>query len=36
MRYKFLCRFLLDVGEPFLTEDENLWDSAKLAGYLNV
>lgn len=32
MHYKFLCRFLLDIGKPLGgSEDENLWDVAKIA-----
>ncbi|CAK56635.1 unnamed protein product (macronuclear) [Paramecium tetraurelia] len=32
MHYKFLCKFLLDIGKPFGGgEEENLWDVAKIA-----
>lgn len=32
MHYKFLCRFLLDIGKPLGgSKDENLWDVAKIA-----
>lgn len=32
MHYKFLCRFLLDIGKPLGgSKEENLWDVAKLA-----
>jgi hypothetical protein len=30
MHYKFLCRFLLDIGAPLgRSKEENLWDAAK-------
>lgn len=32
MHYKFLCRFLLDIGKPLGGgNDENLWDVGKKA-----
>ncbi|CAD8120846.1 unnamed protein product [Paramecium sonneborni] len=32
MHYKFLCKFLLDIGKPLGGgEEENLWDVAKIA-----
>ncbi|CAD8054705.1 unnamed protein product [Paramecium primaurelia] len=32
MNYKFLCKFLLDIGKPLGgSKEENLWDVAKLA-----
>jgi hypothetical protein len=32
MNYKYLCKFLLDIGKPLGGgKDENLWDVAKLA-----
>ena len=32
MHYKFLCRFLMDIGKPLGGgRDENLWDVGKLA-----
>ncbi|CAD8054707.1 unnamed protein product [Paramecium primaurelia] len=37
MHYKFLCRFLLDIGQPLGGgNDDNLWDAAKLASKLNL
>ncbi|CAD8181015.1 unnamed protein product [Paramecium pentaurelia] len=37
MHYKFLCRFLLDIGQPLGGgKDDNLWDAAKLASKLNL
>ena len=32
MHYKFLCRFLMDIGKPLGGgKDENLWDVGKFA-----
>lgn len=36
MHYKKICKFLLELGEPFIQKDENLWDCAKLAGFYKV
>ncbi|CAD8191236.1 unnamed protein product [Paramecium pentaurelia] len=37
MHYKFLCRFLLDIGQPLGGgKDDNLWDVAKLSSKLNL
>lgn len=37
MHYKFLCRFLLDIGKPLGgSKDENLWDVGKLASFFKL
>ncbi|CAD8111921.1 unnamed protein product [Paramecium sonneborni] len=37
MHYKFLCRFLLDIGKPLGGGiDENLWDVGKLASSFQI
>ncbi|CAD8110743.1 unnamed protein product [Paramecium primaurelia] len=37
MHYKFLCRFLLDIGKPLGGgNDENLWDVGKLASSFKI
>ncbi|CAD8095967.1 unnamed protein product [Paramecium sonneborni] len=37
MHYKFLCRFLLDIGQPLGGgKDDNLWDAAKIASKFNL
>lgn len=36
MHYKFIGKFLMDLGEPFIGKDDNLWDSAKLSGYFKI
>lgn len=37
MQYKYLCRFLLDIGKPLGgDEEENLWDVAKIASSFKI
>lgn len=37
MHYKFLCKFLLDIGNPLgCDKSDNLWDAAKLASHFNL
>lgn len=37
MHYKYLCKFLLDIGSPLgLDSDSNLWDACKFTSGLKL
>ncbi|CAD8123254.1 unnamed protein product [Paramecium sonneborni] len=36
MHYLQICKFLLEIGQPFTHVKDNIWDAARLAGYLKI
>ncbi|CAD8110423.1 unnamed protein product [Paramecium primaurelia] len=36
IHYLQICKFLLEIGQPFTHYKDNIWDAARLAGYLKI
>ncbi|CAK66104.1 unnamed protein product (macronuclear) [Paramecium tetraurelia] len=36
IHYLQICKFLLEIGQPFTHVKDNIWDAARFAGYLKI